>query len=279
MHLLKKQNGKTNWVSVIILAILLITTFFPFVMLINMSLKHNVMISVDFLGGPNPIVLENYEKAFDFVFKPVLNSLFVCGVSLVFILLFVSMSGYAFGRLKFKGKKVLFSLLVAVLMIPYTLTIVPVYEICDKLGILNSYTALIMPYVSGQQVFGIILATTYFANLPEDMFEAARIDGASEIQMFIKIALPLSVPILITVGVTTLVAMYNDYIWPTVAMTAGDEMKTFAQVVFNNAAGNGTTDMGLVSASFIIGTIPLLVITLSCLKYYLKGLLEGAVKG
>ena len=279
MHLLKKKNGKTNWVSVIILALLLITTFFPFVMLINMSLKSNVMISVDFLGGPNPIVLENYESAFEFVFRPILNSLFVCGVSLVFILLLVSMSGYAFGRLHFKGKKILFSLLIAVLMIPSTLTIVPVHEICNKLGILNSYTALIMPYVAGQQVFGIILATTYFSNLPEDMFEAAKIDGASEIQIFMKIALPLSIPILITVGVTSIVAMYNDYLWPTVAMSVGDEMKTFAQVVFNNAAGNGTTDMGLIAASFIIGTIPLLVITLSCLKYYLKGLLEGAVKG
>ena len=125
----------------------------------------------------------------------------------------------------------------------------------------------------------MVLARTFFASLPQEMFEAAKIDGANEFQVYTQIALPLSVPTLITVGVTVVVSMYNDYIWPTLVLTTGDRMKTFCQIVFNNAAGNGASDLGMLAAAFVIGTLPLLIITCSCLKYYLQGMLEGAVKG
>jgi ABC-type glycerol-3-phosphate transport system permease component len=138
---------------------------------------------------------------------------------------------------------------------------------------------MILPYIAGQQIFGIVLARSFYGSLPQELFDAARIDGANEAQTFLRIALPLSVPTLITVGVTCVVAMYNDYIWPTIVLTTGDKMKTFCQIVFNTAAGRGSSDLGLMAAAFIIGTLPLLTITCSCLKYYLRGMIEGAVKG
>lgn len=275
----KRHIGPGYIVSRIVIILLLIMTFFPFVMLINMSLKPNVMITNDFLGLPKPIYWQNFVKAFEFVLHPIINSLIVCVVSLFFIVLFVAMSGYAFGRMKFKGKKILFSLLMAVMMVPYTILIIPNYEIVSGFHILNTLWALIIPYVAGQQVFGIVLAEAYFKELPNDIFEAARIDGAGEVKIFTKIALPLSRPILITVGITAVVSMYNDYIWPTIALTGGDKMKTFCQVVFNNAAGKGVNDMGLIAAAFIIGSIPLLIATASCMKYYIQGMMGGAVKG
>lgn len=274
-----KKKGIAYWISMLVLALLLVLTFFPFVMLLNMSFKSSLMIQLDFLNLPHPFHWENYAKAFDFILRPVLNSLFICGVSLVFILIFVALSGYAFARMNFKGKKFLYAMLMAVLMIPYTLLIVPNFWIVYKMHFLNNYMAMILPYVAGQQIFAIILTRTFYETLPEDMFEAAKIDGAGEVYAFTKIALPLSVPILITVGITVVVAMYNDYIWPTLVLTSNDNLKTFCQIVFNNAAGNGSTDFGLLAAAFVLGTIPLLVITCSCLKYYLQGMLEGAVKG
>ena len=96
---------------------------------------------------------------------------------------------------------------------------------------------------------------------------------------FLRIGLPLLKPTLVTVGITVVVAMYNDYSWPTIALTGGDDMKTFCQIVFNAASGIARTDLGLVAASFILGTIPLMLITCSCLKYYLEGMVAGAVKG
>ena len=274
-----RKIGVGYLLSRLLLIILLAATFFPVLMMINMSLKPNVMIVNDFLGLPEKIYWINFQKAFHFVVRPIFNSMFVCLISLILILIVVALSGYTFGRMEFKGRKFLYTLVLAVMMIPYTLLIIPSYNIVNGMHLLNTFWALIIPYVSGQQIFGIILAEAFYRSLPNDMFEAARIDGAGEIYAFAKIAVPLSKPILITVGITAVVAMYNDYIWPTVAITGGDEMKTFCQIVFNNAAGKGATDMGLIAAAFLIGTVPLLVATSSCLKYYVQGMMVGAVKG
>jgi ABC-type glycerol-3-phosphate transport system permease component len=267
------------FVSRFIIVILLVLTFYPFAQLLNMSIKSNLMIKMEFLKLPSSIRIENYIGGMKFVGRPILNSLFICTVSLFFILTMVSLSGYAFGRLKFAGKKFLFTLILAVLMIPYTLLLVPNYRIVRAMGFLNNYMAIILPYIAGQQIFGIVLARAFFASLPQELFDVAKIDGANELQTYFHIALPLAVPTLITVGVTCVVAMYNDYIWPTIVLTTGDRMKTFCQIVFNTAGGKGSSDLGLMAASFVIGTIPLLAVTCSCLKYYLKGMLEGAVKG
>lgn len=275
----KNRIGFGYVLSRLILILMLIMTFFPLVMMINMSLKPTVLITTDFLGLPTEIYTQNFEKSFDFVGRPILNSLLVCGISLVCILINVSLSGYAFARMRFKGKKFLFSMLVAVMMVPTAVTMVPQYIIIQKMGLLSTYGALIFPYIASQQVFGIMLAKTSFEEMPQDIFDAAKIDGASDFQCFIRIGMPLVKPTLVTVGITVVVAMYNDYLWPTVALTGGDETKTFCQIVYNTAAGVARTDLGLVAASFILGTVPLMLITMSCLKYYLQGMVAGAVKG
>ena len=275
----KKRITIGSVVRTIILFLLVFLTFFPLLLMINMSLKQYVMIANDFFGLPRTSYWTYYMKAFRFIFRPILNSLLVCGTSLVGILMVVSLSGYAFGRMKFKGKKVLYSMVLAVMMIPYALTIIPNYGVVVKLGLLNSFWALIIPYISGQQIFGIILAEAFFHEMPGELFEAARIDGAGDLQQFLRIGLPLSKPILITVGIQVVVAMYNDYMWPSVVITGGDDVKTFCQIVLNNAAGKGSSDLGLITAAFILGTIPLLIITQSCLKYYIQGMMVGAVKG
>ncbi|WP_130836371.1 carbohydrate ABC transporter permease [Lachnoclostridium sp. Marseille-P6806] len=276
---MKTRISAGGIVSRIFILILLILTFVPLFVMFNMSLKPNVLIKTDFWGLPTEPYWANFVKAFSFSFKPVLNSLIVCAISLVGIIINVSLAGYAFGCLKFKGKTILYNLVLAVMMIPYTLMIVPTYEIVTKMNLLNTYWSLIIPYISGQQIFGIIIAASYFQGLPKDLFEAAEIDGANEWGKFFIIALPLSKPILITVGITAVVAMYNDFIWPTVVLTSGDEIKTFCQIVFNNAAGKGSNDLGLIAAAFIIGTIPLVVSMASTLKYYIQGMMVGAVKG
>lgn len=275
----KHQLGISYVISRLVLILLLIFTFFPFIMMINMSFKPTVLINTDFLALPKELYLDNFTKAFNFVKKPILNSLYICGVSLIGILFNATLSGYAFAKMQFKGKKVLYGILVAVMMVPATITIVPQYLIVEKLGLVNSYWALILPYIGSQQVFGVILAKTNYEQIPHELFDAAKVDGANELQAMLKIGLPLLKPTLITIGIQVVVAMYNDYIWPTVALTGGDDMKTFCQIVYNNAQGYVRTDIGLLCAAFILGTIPLMIITCSCLKYYLEGMVAGAVKG
>lgn len=274
-----KQKNISYIVTRLILIALLVATFFPFVMMINMAFKPTVLTNTDFLALPKNLYLDNFTKAFNFVKKPILNSLYICGVSLLGILINATLSGYAFAKMKFKGKKVLYGLLVTVMMVPATITIVPQYLIVDKMGLVNSYWALILPYIGSQQVFGVILAKTNYEQIPQELFDAARVDGANELQAMMRIGLPLLKPTLVTIGIQVVVAMYNDYIWPTVALTGGDDMKTFCQIVYNNAQGYVRTDIGLLTAAFILGTIPLMIITCSCLKYYLEGMVAGAVKG
>ncbi len=274
-----KSYGPGYFASRLALIALLLLTFLPFIMMINMSMKPTVLISTDFLGLPNPPYWKNFENAMKFVGRPILNSLFICGSALMCILVNVILSGYTFARLRFKGKKFLYSAIVAVMMVPVTVTIVPQYLVVSELGIVNTYAALILPYIASQQVIGIILARTTIEQMPLELFDAAKIDGASELQTMIRIALPLLKPTLITAGIQAVVAMYNDYIWPTVALTGGDEMKTFCQIVYNNSQGYVRTDIGQLCAAFILGTVPLVVITCCCLKYYLQGMVAGAVKG
>lgn len=278
---MKIRKGPAYFVSRFVLVFLVAATFFPLLMMINMSLKKNIVIKMNFLAWPAPweINWSNYISAWNFVKHPIWNSLLVCFASLVFIIFIVSLSGYTFGRMRFRGKELCFGLILFVLMIPYNMLLIPNYSLIRKFGLLNSYWALIIPYIAGQQIFGIVLGRAFFSSLPQEMFDAAKIDGVTEFQAYRMIALPLSVPTLITVGITAIVAMYNDYIWPTIVLTTGDKMKTFCQIVFNNCAGNGTSDYGMTTAAFVIGTLPLLIITVSCLRYYLQGMLAGAIKG
>ena len=274
-----RSHGPGYIFSRLALLLLLLATFFPLVMMVNMSLKPTVLISTDFLSLPLEPYLTNFTKAVEFVKRPILNSLYICALSLLGILINATLSGYAFARLRFRGKKAMYSILVAVLMVPATITIVPQFIIVSKLGIINTYWALILPYIGSQQVLGVILCRTAFEQMPQELFDAAKIDGANELQAMSMIGLPLLRPTLITVGIQAVVAIYNDYIWPTVALTGGDEMKTFCQIVYNNSQGLLRTDIGLLCAAFIIGTIPLGIATCCCLKYYLRGMVAGAIKG
>ena len=210
--------------------------------------------------------------------RPIINSFAIIAITLVVETVIISLAGYAFARYRFRGKELFYYMILGVLMIPAALMLIPLFTVVNQLKLYGGYGALILPYAAGQQIFGILLARSFYSTLPDDFFEAARIDGAGELFAFLRIGVPLSVPILITIGITNLLGMYNDYVWPSIVLSGGDWQKTFCQAVFSIATGGGSVDYGISSAMFVIGSIPLILITSSCLKYYLKGIMEGAVK-
>lgn len=274
-----RKIGLSYILSRIIILTLVVLTFYPLYTLINMSLKPNVLIQVDFLGFTRFDFFDNYRKAAKYIIRPVANSFFICTSVIVITTLIISLAGYAFGKMKFYGKELFYNLILVVLMIPGVMMIIPNFQIVYKMGFVGSYLGLIIPYIAGTQLWGIVIVRSFCAELPDDMFESGKIDGASEIYLYIKIALPLSIPSLITAGIISFISMYNDYIWPTIILSGEPLKSTFCQIAFNTAGGNGATDLGYLAAFFILGTIPLFAITASCLKYYLQGMLEGAVKG
>jgi ABC-type glycerol-3-phosphate transport system permease component len=267
------------WLSRVILLILMIASFLPFLLTIFMSFKADIQIKTDFFGMPKPLNLVNYVRGYNNILRPILNSLRIAAISVLATIIIACMSGYTFARFRFAGKSVLFALVLAVMMLPGVLLIVPQYVVTSQLHFVGSYMGLYLPYIAGQQLFGIVLLRSFFASLPEEMFEAAKIEGAGDLMQMFRIGVPLAVPTLITVGISTMIAVYNDYIWATLIITGGKKLQTFSQFVFIASNSQGFTEYGTMTAIYVIGTIPLLIITVSCLKYYLQGMLEGAVKG
>ena len=178
-----------------------------------------------------------------------------CG-TIAGVVLLSSLSGYVFARIEFRGKQTLFLLVLALMMVPGILTLIPSFMWFKEFplvggndwlgqggtGFLNSHWVLLIPYISGGQVFGIFLCRSFFESLPEELFEAARIDGASEFGLYWRVAVPVSRPILATLAILAFVGAYNDYVWPLVAISDG-ALQTFS-VGITLFAGEGNLEPG-----------------------------------
>jgi multiple sugar transport system permease protein len=276
----------------IVLMVLLILTLLPFYMTILMSQKTSGEIVNNFWAWPDKLHLDYYLDAFKYIFPYVINSLLVVTVSVFAIVFLSSLGGYVFGRIDFGGKKVLFALIISLMMIPGILTLIPSFLWMREFpffggnnwlglggnGLLNSRLVLILPYISGGQIFGIFLCRTFFESLPESLFEAARLDGATELQTYFRIALPLSLPIVATLAIMSFVGIYNDYIWPLVTISSNN-IQVFSVGVVNLSGEYQQIRPGVTMAGYLLGSIPLIILFSFGMKYYIEGLTKGAIKG
>ncbi|MDI6782576.1 MAG: carbohydrate ABC transporter permease [bacterium] len=251
-------------------------TIVPFVMMLVMSLKSNGQIFAHFWSLPHPAHWEYYPLAWQAIFQYIRNSLIVTMCSVIGVVLLSSLSGYVFARHRFTGKETIYYFILLLMMIPGVLTLIPAYELVRSLGLLNTRWVLILPYISGGQVFGILLCRGFMATIPEELFESARMDGASELQVYWRMAVPLSLPILATVAIMNAVGIYNDYIWPLVTIS-DHTIQTFT-VGVTQFASEYNLDYGPMLAGYVIGSIPLICIFAIGTKYYVQGITSGALK-
>jgi len=261
--------------AIVLLSILLVLTIIPIFLLLFLSAKDSLDILIDFWGIPSTIKWANYSGAFDAVKNSIGNSLFVCAVTVIGSLALASMSGYVFARHRFPGKGALFMMLLGVMMIPSLLTIVPLYSVIVHFHLTHTLWALILPYIAGTQLLGILICRAFFETLPEELFEAARIDGGSEFLLYRRVALPLSVPILITISIITFLSVYNDYLWPLIVLDQSQHTFTVAVV---NLTSSGRPDIGLTFGAYVLGSIPTAVLLMFGMRYYVQGMMAGAVK-
>lgn len=265
----------SKWTGSAVLVALLVATLVPFFLLIYFSFKDQIEILVDFWGLPSALKWENYSAAWDAVKASIGHSLYVCFVTVLGAVLLGSLSGFVFARHRFPLRGLLYLMLIGVMMIPSLLNIVPLYAIINNLGFTNSYLGLILPYIAGTQLLGIMLCRTFYESLPQELFEAARIDGGGEFYVYSRIALPLSLPILVTVAIVTFLAVYSDYLWPFIVLSQEHQTFTMAAVGLNRS---GRTDIGLSFAAYIVGSVPTILLILFGMKYYIEGMVTGAVK-
>lgn len=275
----RKLKGKVFQVTITTISILLLLmAFIPIFVMIILSLKSNVQIYGDFFTLPNPFQWSNYNKAVDKLIPNMINTVIVVVAAMSITVVLSAISGYVFARLQFPGKNFLFMCILALMMVPGILTLTPLYSLIQTYGIYNTWWALILPWVSGGQVFGILLCRTYMEGLPKELFESSRIDGCNELGALFRIAVPLSKPILATVVVMKMIDYYNDFIWPLLAIENNKkQVITVAIRVFQSSYN--TTDIGTMVAGFVFATIPLFLLFIFTSRLYMEGLTSGALKG
>jgi len=258
------------------LGVLLAATFLPLVGMILLSFKTNTEIYTNFWGLPQTWNWHHYTLATARSFPFILNSVIVCSAATFGILVLSSLSGYVFARHEFPFKNTIFLMLIALLMLPAILTLIPLFLLVRDLGLLNTRWALLLPYMAGGQIFGIFLFRAFVAEIPRDLFDAARLDGASELQVYRNIVIPLSLPVMATVGITSGFGLYNDFIWPLVVIN--DPAKQMFTVAVTELADDTTVDMGVTLATYTVGCVPLLILIAFGMRYFVRGVTTGALK-
>jgi ABC-type glycerol-3-phosphate transport system permease component len=259
------------------LVVFLVLTFVPLAIMVTMSFRNNGQIYANFWSLPDPWLLSNYVQGFTSVIHYAVNSVADSLASVALIVVLSSLSGYVFARHRFPGKEVLYLLILGLLMIPGILTLIPAFVLTHQIGIWNTPLALILPWTAGGQVLGIFLCRSFIASLPEELFEAGRIDGASEFQLWYKVAVPLSWPILMTIAILSMVGNYNDFIWPLLVISS-DSLQVISVGLTQFTTAHGVTDYGPQMAAYVVASVPLLIVFLFGMKYFIQGITSGAIK-
>jgi multiple sugar transport system permease protein len=263
----------------------LIALFFvlPLLWMISTALKEEsaVFTDRDILMGfvPSEPTLANFEFVLTAtrntpVFRWMLNSFVVAGLGTLLTLVLTSLSAYAFARIDFPGKNLLFSVLIATLLLPSVMFLVPQFLLVDILGLFNSYPAFILPGLAG--VFGIFFLRQFFLGIPVELEEAAYVDGANRFRTFWSVVLPLAAPALATLAVITFLGYWNDYLWPLIVCqgegcTLPAGLRTFQ--------GAYTAAFGLLMAGATMAAIPVLVLYVVAQRWIVQSVASTGVKG
>jgi len=246
------------------------------------------MLSVSFMrpgeasGLPPPLLpahagWQNYEELFTRagMGRYLVNSLAISTGITALSLACNLMAGYAFAKLRFHGRERLFQGLLGMLVIPAQVAMLPLFLMLKYMGLVNSYAAVIVPAMA--TAFGIFLVRQYARSIPDELMEAARIDGAGELRIFTQIVLPLLKPIMVTLAIYTFLTAWNDFMWPLIALT-GQEHYTLP-IGLASLAREHAQDSELMMAGSVVTVIPVLALFLAMQRYYIEGLLLGSVKG
>lgn len=208
-----------------------------------------------------------------------MNSLITAILGTLMILFLSSLAAYALGRFEFRGRKLIYGTIVTMLLIPIQAYMIPLYLMCAKIHLLNTYAAIIFP--SAANVTSIFILTSFFRGLPRELEEAARIDGCGEFTIFLKIMLPLSKPALSTVTILTFIANWNSFLWPMIAIRS-DKMLTLPVGIaqfMGSVNSNAQFQYGTALAACCMAIIPTMIVFLLLQRYFVEGIATSGIKG
>lgn len=255
-------------------------TYFPLLFVASNSLKTGGNI---FTNGVfrlfNQFDVHNYLVAWDGVDQFLLNTVIVAALSIVIGVLAAALGAYAFSQLRFRGKSVLFMAYISLLFVPWTLTLIPLFLTVQKLHLFNTWWALVLPYSATAQPLLVLIFRGFFDQIPEDLLQSARVDGASEHQVLRRVVAPLTKPILFTGAILVTINVWGDYLWPTIAIQDPHRLTISAGMIqFVDSFGVNLSQGGAVFAAYIIVTAPMFLLVGFSMRYFVSGLTEGALK-
>lgn len=258
-----------------VLGIVVVLMFVPTLLMLVIAVKDNNQYATNPYGLTFPFHWENYATALRVLWRSLLNSVLLSGVTAILVTLVGAMSAYVFARFEFPGKRVAFYAFIGLIMIPSVLTLIPQFEVVRDLGLLDSWWALVLPWVAVGQVTAIFLIRAFFESLPSEVFEAARLDGAGEVRVFLRIAVPMSKPILSVVALFNVLGTWNDVIWPLV--TLNDKGLFPLALGLMRFRDSYYTAWGPLMAGYALAAVPLLLLFIFANRSFIDGAV--AMKG
>lgn len=272
---LKKISAYALQISIAIIFVL------PLVWMIVSSLKPEAdifkdMSSMATFSLKNPTI-NNYIEMFSrsLIVKGTLNSIGYISLILLIGIPVNALCGYSLARLKFPGKDIILSLIIALYIVPFETVILPLYLVSNTLKITNTFFALFLPFVANS--FNIFLFRQFFMSLPKELEEAASIDGCGALSTFVRIVLPNTKPVIATATVLTVVSQWSDFMWPLIAVTSS-QYKT-VQVAIQGFFTDPPVRYGPIMAALVFTTIPIIIVFLFLQKYYVEGIMSSGIKG
>ena len=225
---------------------------------------------------PSRVTFEHYAELFTRLNlgQAFFNSTLLAAAVTLLSLLLNSMAGYAFAKLRFRGRGKIFGFLLAALVLPTQVAILPLFLLLREMHLISTYWGVILPGMAS--IFGIFLVRQYALSIPDELLDAARIDGASEFRIYSQIVLPLCKPILVTLAIFTFLGTWNDFLWPLVVLT--DQSRYTLPVALANLFGEHVQDTELMMAGSVLTVLPVLLLFLFLQRHYIQGLLMGGVK-
>lgn len=273
----KRRIGSATFYYVVAI-ILSIISLIPFLWMISTSLKsRGALMSMPIEWIPKEPTIAAYIKVFSkFPFlKTIGNSLFISVSYTVITLLSASMAAFAFAKMRFPKSDLLLKVFLATMMIPTQVTIIPLFVVMNKMGLINTYPSVILPSIF--RPFAVFLLVQQMRTIPNDFLDAAKVDGANIFQVYRKIVLPLCIPTLATLSITTFMESWNDYLWPLLMLT--DKGKMTLPIALSTLNGQYATEYNVLMAGALISMVPIIIIYCFAQKYFQNGIMAGGIKG
>jgi multiple sugar transport system permease protein len=276
----KSPADRTPWWMWIAVAAIVIFCLFPFYWLINISLKSGADLQSSNLIPPHP-TLDNYQSIFensDFT-KSLRNSAAVALITTALSLSVGAFCAYALARLKLRGKFVILAIVLTISTFPQIAIAAPLFKLWSDIGLFNTWTGLIIPYLTFALPLTVYILVSFFREIPRDLEEAALVDGATPFQAFRKVVVPLAAPGLATAGILTFIGAWNEFLLA-VTLTSSSKARTVpAAIAFFTGATEHDVPYGSIAAASVVISVPLILLVLFFQKRIVAGLTAGAVKG